>query len=45
MPKKVEWPRAPFTDDGETGIAILMDRWRTGERIDKINNTLLPKTS
>lgn len=45
MPKKVEWPRTPFTDDGETGIAILMDRWRTGEQIDKINNTLPPKTS
>jgi hypothetical protein len=44
-PKKVEWPRTSFTDDSETGIGVLMDRWRTGERIEKINNALPPKTS
>jgi hypothetical protein len=43
--KKVEWPQTSFSDDGETGIEILMDRWRTGERIEKINNALPPKTS
>jgi hypothetical protein len=39
-PKKAEWPQTPFTDDGESGVAILMDRWRTGERIDKISNAV-----
>jgi hypothetical protein len=41
-PKKVVWPQTPFTEYGATGIIALMNRWRTGEQIDKISNNVLP---
>lgn len=37
-PKSVDWPPTPFTEYGPTGIEVLMARWRTGEKTDKINN-------
>jgi hypothetical protein len=42
-PRKADWPLIPFTEYGATGIAALMDRWRTGEQVNKISNAVAPK--
>jgi len=34
----VQWPpKASFTNGGPAGLAYLMDRWRMGERVEKVN--------
>jgi len=38
-PKSVDWPPTPFTEYGPSGIEVLMARWRTGAKTDKINNS------
>jgi hypothetical protein len=38
--KKAEWPPLPFTDEGPTSIHLLMNRWRTGEKVDKVSNNV-----
>jgi len=36
----VEWPpKASFTNGGAQGLAYLMDRWRMGDQVKKINRT------
>lgn len=37
-PKSIEWPPTPFSEEGLTSIRVLMERWRLGEKTDKINN-------
>jgi hypothetical protein len=36
VPRSVAWPPSPFTSKGPESIAYLMDRWRVGERLDRI---------
>jgi len=37
-PKRIDWPKKPFTDEGQMGIIALRDRWHIGEKTDKIKN-------
>jgi hypothetical protein len=37
-PKNIDWPPLPYTEEGPTGIHVLMARWRTGKKTEKINN-------
>lgn len=40
----VQWPpQASFTNGGPSGIAYLMDRWRMGDQVEKVNRAT-PKT-
>jgi hypothetical protein len=35
--KKIDWPpKASFTNGGPQGIAYLMNRWRMGEKVEKV---------